>query len=151
MKSPSRRPCPKGPPAWLQTPETAPNAPSFQVIARSVRPTRASAIGAFLNSSTGPRSCHCMERLLHHVGVDSHRVLDAARVAAGKETDNGDRFLDAGPEHQPVPPPQVLAREPQPAQLIVLERIRPRDVGDELWPVLAQDRRHPVLERGQIG
>ena len=77
-----------------------------------------------------------MERLLNHVGVDSHRILDTARVASGQEADDGDRFVHARSEDQPVPPPQILAREPEPAQLILLERVGPRDVGDELGPVL---------------
>src|SRR5512143_3087767 len=55
--SPSRRPCPRGPPAWLHTAEIAPRRPPWLVTARRVRPT-ARGVTADVNPLTGPRSCH---------------------------------------------------------------------------------------------
>src|SRR2546422_11249721 len=60
------------------------------------------------------------KRLFHHVGVDPDGILDATRVAAGEKAEDGNPLLSACAQDQPVPAPQVLARQPEPPQLIFL-------------------------------
>src|SRR6267378_2818591 len=93
-------------------------------------------------------SSRCRERFLDHVRVDADRVFHVERVSAGQKGDGRYLASRARPEHDAVPPAKVFAAQLQPAELVLLEGIRPSDVGDKIRAVAVQDRGRVALERG---
>src|SRR5262245_18963575 len=69
------------------------------------------------------------ERLFDHVGVDRNRILDAARIAAREIGCDRNGSFARRVEDDPVARPQILARQLEPAELILLEWIRAGDIG----------------------
>src|SRR5438093_982951 len=80
------------------------------------------------------------ERPRDHVPVDADRVLHPHRVSARQERGRRDAARGARSEHDVVSPAQVFAAQLQSAELVLLEGVRSRDVGDEIRAVPAQDR-----------
>ena len=71
-------------------------------------------------------------------------------VASGEERGDRHGALARRAEDQPIARAQVLARQLEPPELVLLEGVRPGDVGDEIGAVALEDARHPVSERGQV-
>src|SRR5882672_3085901 len=92
----------------------------------------------------------CLEGTLDHVGMDAHRVLEPRGIAASQKRGNRDLARRGGFEDNAVAAAEVLARELEAAELVLLERIGARDVGDEIGPMPVQDRRDVPLQQGEV-
>ena len=79
------------------------------------------------------------ERFFDHVGVDRDRIVDAAGVPPGEIGGDRDGALARRAEDDPVARPQILARQLEPAQLVLLEWVRPGDIGNQVWTVALED------------
>src|SRR5439155_18435731 len=90
------------------------------------------------------------ERPRDHVPVDADRVLHPHRVSARQERGRRDAARGARSEHDVVSPAQVFAAQLQSAELVLLEGVRSRDVGDEIRAVPVQYRGRMTLERGKV-
>jgi len=82
--------------------------------------------------------------------MDAHGVLEPLGIAARQEHGNRDLAGRGRFEEDAIAAAEILARELQPAQLILLEGIGARDVRDEIGTMAVQDRGNMSLQRGDV-
>ena len=98
----------------------------------------------------GPSGFPDAPRAADGVGVDVHRVVDVARVAAGHRQRDRDRARRERREHVLVAAREAALGEPEPPEAVVLVGIGAREVEDELGARALERLVQAALEVPQV-